>query len=303
MAIEPFGPVVVGVDASAVSMAAVDLAAEEALARVAPLLVLHVSAPHHGGTECGDRLEAAHQLVTVAVAKARSEHPGLSVGGEVVVGEPVDALVSSSAGASLLVVGHRGRCREACSFDESVASRVADRTRVPMIVYRPLDTVAPVTLPRPVLLAVENAADSDALVEFAFAEAALRGAPLQAVHVWSAPADSAPIGTYPDRHSMASVREEAEQTLTEALVRWADKYPQVRVHRAVRHSLDVPIALTAASRTSQLAVIGVRHPAGTAFRVLLQRAGCPVAIVPSASWTTASDRAFEAGVAATSSTR
>ena len=45
MTTEPVDPVIVGVDGTLTSLAAVDLAAEEALARVTPLLVLHA----HGG--------------------------------------------------------------------------------------------------------------------------------------------------------------------------------------------------------------------------------------------------------------
>jgi nucleotide-binding universal stress UspA family protein len=93
-----------------------------------------------------------------------------------------------------------------------------------------------------------------------------------------------PGGVHPDREALARAHEDAEDVLTEALDRWAEKYPDVVVHRAVRHGLDVPVALGAASRTAQLTVVGSSHSArssmGSVAQALVRRAGCPVAVVP-----------------------
>lgn len=273
---EPFGPVVVGVDQSLMSMAAVDLAAEEAMARVAPLVVLHATGSVRSGDEAAVR--AGHRLVAVAVARTRAEHPGLAVGGEVVVDDPVTALVARASGASLLVVG--GRQRRTPPGASDLATRIGARVELPFIVYRPLAHPPSVVLPRPVLLAVSGGGSEDAPVEFAFAEAALRGAPLLAVHVWAAPADTAADRRRDDRAAAIAAHEEAEHVLVAALERWAEKYPDVRVHLAARHGLDVPVALTAASSTSQLAVIGRGRRSGPVFDVLIRCAHCPVAVVP-----------------------
>ena len=68
--------------------------------------------------------------------------------------------------------------------------------------------------------------------------------------------------------------------LVAALERWAEKYPDVRVRLAARHGLDVPVALTAASGVSQLAVVGRGQRTGPVFDVLTRRAHCPVAVIP-----------------------
>jgi nucleotide-binding universal stress UspA family protein len=104
------------------------------------------------------------------------------------------------------------------------------------------------------------------------------------MHVWSLPEDSGPAGVHADRDALARAREAAENVLTEALDRWSEKYPDVVVERAVRHGLDVPVVLGAASRTAQLAVVGSSHGArssmGSVAQAMVRRAGCPVAVVP-----------------------
>jgi nucleotide-binding universal stress UspA family protein len=272
MPVEPIEPVIVGVDGSPSSMAAIDLGADEALARVAPLVALHV----------GDGA-AADRVVELAVGQARSEHPGLAVSAEVVSGDVAEVLAARSSGACLLVLGHRVRHGSA---GLSVAARVMHASQVPVIVYRPLDTSALPHLPRPVLVGVSGPAASEPAVAFAFEEASLRGAPLLAMHVWSV-ADDVEPDRHPDAHTLAWAHDEADRMLAGTLEVYADKYPDVMVHRAVRHGLDVPVTLTAASRSAQLVVVGSPASphsggpvAGSVSDVLIRRAGCPVAAVP-----------------------
>jgi nucleotide-binding universal stress UspA family protein len=279
---EPSGPVVVGVDGSSSGIDAVELAADEAMARVAPLIVVHAIGIGGSVGVVADGLAGARRTLAVAVGRARAEHPGLAVCGELVPGRPEDVLVDGSLHASLLVVGHRRRR----AFGErpvgSVASAVVARADVPVIVHRPLEPIAAAPWPRPVLVGVGDTG-TDPVVGFAFAEAAMRGTGLLAVRVWARPEDASPAGGA----DPTAGREEAGHVLTAALERWAEKYPEVRVRLAARHALDVPVALTAATRSAQLAVVGARWHLGTTrpvpgevAQVLLRRAGCPVAVVP-----------------------
>jgi nucleotide-binding universal stress UspA family protein len=260
MSVEPVGPVVVGVDGSPGSLAAVDLAAEEAAARVVPLVVVH----GYGGPAMSRAASA--RLLELAAARVGAEHPGLAVDLDPVPGDPADALVMWSREACLLVVGHRGRWEPPAGC---VASRVAARARVPVIVHRELDTARAVPQPRPVLVGVTGASDVESVVELGFAEAALRGAPLLAAHV----------------RSRAGAATAGEQAVMETVAGWSEKYPEVRVSWLVRYGLDVPIVLTAASRSAQLVVVGATRRLqglrpGSVSEVLIQRAGCPVAVVP-----------------------
>jgi nucleotide-binding universal stress UspA family protein len=276
---EPLEPVVVGVDGSAESMSALDLAAEEAASRVAPLSIVHIHDPSTAGRV--DHAAVAGRLLAAAVSRALAEHPALSVTAELVSGVPADVLVERSRQASLLVIAHSPRCGARTTVT-SVAHQVLTRTAVPVVVDRPLYPSSIAQQPRPVLVGVACAPGDDAVVEFAFEEASSRGAPLLAAHIWpgSVYAEDRRIGR---GFGFALARDEADRMLVDTLRPWSEKYPQVPVRRMVRHGLDVPVSLTAASRSAQLVVVGSRGSDDTLLcvaQVVVHRAGCSVAVVP-----------------------
>jgi len=268
MPTQPTGPVVVGVDGSDAALAALDLAAEEAAARVTPLTVVHA----HDGPD-----EGARRLLDAAVARARAEHPALSVGGVLATGEPADVLVRAATGAGLLVLGHRAN--RAGGHRPSVTATVLGRVAVPVLVHRPFDAPPPAT-PRPVVAGVTHPEGSDALLAFAFEEAALRGTGLVAMHVW-------PPVNGSDVYGFGHARPEVEAQLAAAVALWGDKYPEVPVRQLLRHGVDVVVALTAVSHTAQLVVVGssghsrwTRLASGSIGEALAHRAGCPLVVVP-----------------------
>jgi nucleotide-binding universal stress UspA family protein len=268
MALEPIGSVVVGVDGSASSRAAALLAAEEAMAWVTPLVVVHAF----------DDVRPSRLVETIA-AEAAAEHPGLAVSFRAVPGEPARVLVRESRDAYLLVVGNQRRPapRHGPPIGGRVVEQLTRLSPIPLLVHQPLALDGDVELPRPVVVGVDGTAAGQPVVEFAFAEAALRGAPLVAMHVWAHPADRAWPDAWPVPSGPAGGARAAHWLLSDAIDRWADKYPEVEVHRVVRHGLDVPVALTAASRSAQLTVVGA---GGSTAEVLLRRAAGPIAIVP-----------------------
>lgn len=168
MVVSSTHPVAVGVDGTLASIGALDLAAEEAMARVVPLVVVSIVDPSLDPT-----LRQHHRLLDLAVSRAAAEHPGLSVSGELVHGEPVDVLTAWSGKVCLLVVGH------AHSGSHSVSEQVARLAACPVIVHRPLSARSGTG--RPVLVGVERREHLRATVEFATVEAALRGVPLTEV--------------------------------------------------------------------------------------------------------------------------
>ncbi|MGI8334304.1 universal stress protein [Actinomadura scrupuli] len=117
---EPAVPqeVVVGVDGSAGSQTAIGFAFEEASWRKARLRAVHTWT-HPISTEPGDMLPLVYDKESVAADERRllaeslagwqEKYPQVEVVQEVLRSRPVPALSSASAGASLLVVGGRGR--------------------------------------------------------------------------------------------------------------------------------------------------------------------------------------------------
>ncbi|MBO0926598.1 universal stress protein [Cellulomonas sp. zg-ZUI199] len=112
----PAGPVVVGVDGSATSLAAARTAARAASSREVPLVLVHarptVEDPY--GTHDApvplppDEAGAAHHAASRLAQDLREEHPGLQVDVEVVEDSPAHALAARSVGSDLVVVGCRG---------------------------------------------------------------------------------------------------------------------------------------------------------------------------------------------------
>jgi nucleotide-binding universal stress UspA family protein len=139
-------PVLVGVDGSASSLAAVELGAWEAKRRRAPLLLVHgyqgeVPQLAYGwvptaslGTSMRD---AARELLAGVEVATHAAHPGLSVRSTVIAGGGASALVELSRNASLVLVGSRGHGGFADLLLGSVAAQVASHAHAPVIVVRP----------------------------------------------------------------------------------------------------------------------------------------------------------------------
>ncbi|MEU3148162.1 MULTISPECIES: universal stress protein [unclassified Streptomyces] len=287
-------PVVVGVDGSAPSLEAVDLAAREARLRGRGLKVVHafvwpmMHAPFGPGpsplgpAEGGPR-DLVGWTVAEAVERARSAEPEVEVTHAVVTGEPLTVLEAQSREAALVVVGSRGLGGFVGLLAGSTAVHLATHSRCPVLVVREQPRPA-----RRVLVGVDGSPAGDAAVEFAFAEAALRGAPLTALHAWTLWNASLPAlqdESMPYTNPPGELEDSEERLVTEALSGRGERYPGVTVeHKVVRGGARE--ALIEASRDAGLLVLGARGRGGFAglllgsvSQALLQHAHCPVAVV------------------------
>jgi nucleotide-binding universal stress UspA family protein len=110
------GRIVVGVDESPASVAALKWAAARANERAAELEVIHAWVYPYLGPRTGTHeprelmaLDAAQVLESVVSEAFGSDGPGVAMEARLVEGKPADVLLEACAGADLLVVGaHKG---------------------------------------------------------------------------------------------------------------------------------------------------------------------------------------------------
>lgn len=128
------GPVVVGVDASAASRAALSFAFEEAALRGVPLLAVCALIDALGRLGEMHQVEEAFSDLMIAEEK---EHPEVTVLRQVVAGTPRSPLLTAAAGAQMLVVGARGRGGLTGMSLGSVAQAVLHHAPCPVGIVHP----------------------------------------------------------------------------------------------------------------------------------------------------------------------
>jgi nucleotide-binding universal stress UspA family protein len=217
--------------------------------------------------------EALHWLGTV--------HPTLLVDYRVVPGDIAELLIEWSDQSEAVVVPETA---VVAAGTATMAERVAAHARCPVLV-----THGPGTPGGGVVAAVDGRAPVDALLGYAFEEAALRGVAVRPTLVWSTLPDAA-LGTLdPFAYDVDRAHAEAERLLAEEVAGWAEKYPDVPVVRQAVRALDVADALLQVSATASLLVVGARsRPArsglalGAVTRRLIRKAAGPVAVLRTA---------------------
>ena len=135
------GPVVVGVDGSPVSEAALAFAFDAAVARGVDLVAVHAWSPTAIDEELASLVEwdasAESAVLAERLAGWGQKYPQVAVRRTVVRDGAVRALVTASAGAQLVVVGSRGRGNAAGLLLGSVSHGVLHGAHCPVAVVRP----------------------------------------------------------------------------------------------------------------------------------------------------------------------
>ncbi|MFC3349243.1 universal stress protein [Streptomyces echinoruber] len=285
-------PLVVGVDGSDGSLAAVDWAVDEAARHGVPLRLVHASLwERYEGVTPSTSLERpseevmAEHVVASAAERARRRDPDVKISTDVRPEDAAEALLNEGDNASALITGSRGRGALAGLLLGSVGLAVAARAHCPVIVVRGDRAGLEGTHGR-ILLGVGEPATGGDAVRFAFREAAARACTLDAVRAWRRPAHetagSPGLAGTPARYH----EERAAARLDELLRDAAADHPEVRVRRTV---LEGPAhtVLVERSAAGDLVVVGVRRrqghfglQLGRVAHALLHHADCPVAVVP-----------------------
>lgn len=261
--------IVVGVDGSAASQAAVRWAAHEAATRNAPLTLVHVvnatmsTWPHSPVPDfekwLAQRgrqfLDEASGIVAAAVRTAGQPE----VHSLMLIAAAVPTLVDLSKEAEVMVVGNRGGGAMAGYLLGSVSSGLVYHAHCPVVIVHDED---PPLSEAPVLVGIDGSPASESATAIAFDEASRRGVDLIALHAWS----DREIFELPGL-DWSIVKSQEELSLAERLAGWQERYPDVNVHRLV--VCDRPARqLVQRSEDAQLVVVGSHGRGGFAGMLL-----------------------------------
>ncbi|MET7423675.1 universal stress protein [Dactylosporangium sp. NPDC005555] len=285
--------VVVGVDGSPESLAAVDWAAWDAARRGRRLHILHAYAwpvvyPPLAAyrTPALDKVvrDAAETVVGAAVARARTVASQLPITTATPFEPAGAALVHASEWAGTVVVGNRGLGGFSGLLLGSVGVQVATHAACPVVVVRPGDTTDAGEADR-VVVGVDGSHDADRAMRFAFEQASFRGVGLTAVHTYIWPDATGPGDMLPLVYDTDDLLDDERRALAESICGWADKYPDVDVRRRTVRG-GAAMVLKRLSHGAELMVVGSRGMGGftglllgSVSQALLHHAACPVAVV------------------------
>ena len=262
--------IVVGVDGSPASDAAVVWAAREAAMRNIPLTLVHMfkafvptfpQIPTPSGVAVWQE-DDGHKVLEQAIKIAEDAVPRdqkISIASEVKCSPPVPTLVDLSEEAEMIVVGCNGRGAVARVLLGSVSSGVVRSAKCPVAVIRAEASDLPHSDRAPVLVGIDCSPASELALAVAFDEASRRGVDLTALHAWS------DVAVY--QLPWLDWGSEAERSLAEYLAGWRERYPDVKVNRIV--ALDHPgRALIEESESAQLVVVGSHGRGGLSGMLL-----------------------------------
>lgn len=253
--------ILVGVDGSVASEAAIRFATREAVLREASLTLMHVISPIPDWGAPSMRLEIAAAWEANArhvVEQARKTTVATSVESALTdvrteiaystAATAVSALIGASSRAQMTVVGSRGMGAVGRFVLGSVSSGLVQHARCPVAVIHDDDGSA--NDKAPVLVGVDGSPASDAAIALAFDEASRRGVHLVALHAWS------DVGVFPILGmDWRDYETQGAQLLADRLAGWQAQFPDVQVQR--RLVCDKPAHwLIEESQRAQLVVVG-----------------------------------------------
>lgn len=290
--------IIVAVDGSPASQAAVRWAAHTAQKRGKPL---HIAAfwespPRALGIyealvtdtvrdEAGDNVSAARKLATEVA-------PGITLTGAAREGRVTRELLTMSERAALIVMGARGPGRFTGAVLGSVSAAVVSHAVCPVVVVRadmPLDAVG---ASGPVVVGIDGSDISRRAADVAFQEADARGVAVHAVTSWrdrnvyaSPAAYAVAAAGQAGRELVETLKREHQDMLDKYLDGFIKRYPNVGLQQTV--SDDEPAeALARAAESAQLLVVGSHGRGGflatilgSTSRTLLRKSPCPLMVV------------------------
>nr|WP_246398009.1 universal stress protein [Mycobacterium vicinigordonae] len=257
--------ILVAIDGSAESDAAVVWGAREAAMRHGRLTLMHAVAPVVVGWPVGQlypempewqKDNADHVVAHARHTVSESGAAPAEVHVEMPYANAVPALIEASKQADMVVVGSQGMGALGRMLLGSVSSALIQHAHCPVAVIRGGEGAVVPDADAPVLVGIDGSPASEAATALAFEEASRRGVGLVALHAWS------DVGVFPalgmDWHDREN---EGQEVLAERLAGLQEQYPDVQVQRSLVCDTPAKWLLEAAER-AQLVVVGSRGRGG-----------------------------------------
>lgn len=278
--------ILVGVDGSHAALAAAAWAAREADLRGVPLRIANAipawacsAVPQGRFTRVAAWMrDGAAAVLGTAMERVHAVAPGVQADTAILAGDPRPALIEAAADAELLVIGNHGLGGFRGLLLGSVAYGVAGQAPCDVAVVREVPAA-----PRPEIVAgIDGSPAGARVLDFAFAEAALRGIGLRVVHAYSPLQAGGGFAPVPDDFD----DEETEvRMVREALAGRRGLYPDVKVVEEVVRGHPAEV-LRHASAGAELLVVGSRGHGeftglllGSVCQAMLHYAKCPMVVV------------------------
>jgi nucleotide-binding universal stress UspA family protein len=279
---------VVGVDGTPGSAAALRYAVKEAARSGGTVDVFHVVAdyvPMAGMYPISpDDLVAAGRT-TLEATLSEVDSSSAPVVSHLKRGGVVKTLTAAGEHALAIVVGSDRRPVSSRLLTGNVSTGVAARAAVPVVSVP--ETWQDDRETGTVLVAVKRPDQSDALMAEAFEVARRRGGRLVVLHAWRLPSAYDDI-IVSDPATLAEWGERAMEEIEALVAPWRRSHPEVEVEVRNVHDHSAHALVTASEDADELIIVRRAHgfPAaahlGSTARTVLLHAHCPVRVVPAA---------------------
>ncbi len=267
--------IIIGVDGSDPSIAALRWAGYEARRRNAEIRVVSC---------CTTINEAAVEVVGRAIKLVAAMDPTMLVEGVTPMSSAVVGITESAESGDEIVVGSTGQSGILDGLIGSVAAGVAHRAHVPVIVIPAKSSAESGDKMNKIVVGVDGSSGSLHALEWAFGEALASDAELTVVHGWINPyvdqqASSCRLHTQIESDAMRELQTSLESLGPRLYSGSVEIYPRLS-------ELTPAEALLKEADDADLVVVGSRGRGelrslllGSVSRTVLERAPCPVAVV------------------------